>query len=226
MSTIFVLLFLLFLILAAWGIISPKSLSKFGKKPITRRDAGLGFGLLATFFLILGGVTAPASINNVQDSQELETVQQTDESIRSTLELLTEKKAIPFAKETVEDPSMNKGTSVVSVTGVDGERTISFEVEMKDGKEVSRKQTKDDITKQPVNEVTKVGTKVVQAAPAPRASAPAPSSNCDPNYSGGCVPNVSYDLDCPDIGLRVYVIGNDRHGFDGSDNDGIGCESY
>jgi hypothetical protein len=54
---------------------------------------------------------------------------------------------------------------------------------------------------------------------------PAPS-NCDPNYSGFCVPNVSYDLNCPDIGHVVYVIGYDRHGFDGNDNDGIGCESY
>jgi hypothetical protein len=52
------------------------------------------------------------------------------------------------------------------------------------------------------------------------------TSTCDPNYSGFCVPNVSYDLDCPDIGHMVYVVGYDYHGFDGNDNDGIGCESY
>jgi hypothetical protein len=50
--------------------------------------------------------------------------------------------------------------------------------------------------------------------------------SCDPNYSGFCVPNVTYDLDCADIQHVVYVIGYDRHGFDGNDNDGIGCESY
>jgi hypothetical protein len=34
------------------------------------------------------------------------------------------------------------------------------------------------------------------------------------------------DLDCPDIGHKVYVpVGNDPHGLD-SDNDGVGCESY
>ena len=54
---------------------------------------------------------------------------------------------------------------------------------------------------------------------------PAPPSSCDPNYSGYCVPNVSYDLDCPDIGHFVYVVGSDPHGFD-ADNDGEGCESY
>ena len=52
-----------------------------------------------------------------------------------------------------------------------------------------------------------------------------PASNCDPNYTP-CVPNVSYDLDCPDIGFRVTVIGYDKYGFDGNDNDDLGCESY
>jgi hypothetical protein len=36
---------------------------------------------------------------------------------------------------------------------------------------------------------------------------------------------VSYDLDCPDIGHRVTVVGVDIHHFD-SDGDRLGCESY
>jgi hypothetical protein len=51
------------------------------------------------------------------------------------------------------------------------------------------------------------------------------ASSCDPNYSGYCVPNVSYDLNCPDIGHMVIVVGVDHHGFD-RDDDGYGCESY
>jgi hypothetical protein len=63
-------------------------------------------------------------------------------------------------------------------------------------------------------------------APAPvPAPAPAPGGACDPNYAGSCVPIVSYDLDCDDIGHRVTVVGVDIHHFD-SDGDGIGCESY
>jgi len=54
---------------------------------------------------------------------------------------------------------------------------------------------------------------------------PAAKSNCDPNYSGGCVPYVNYDLDCPDIGFQVRVIGTDHYRLD-ADKDGIGCESY
>ena len=51
---------------------------------------------------------------------------------------------------------------------------------------------------------------------------PIPPS-CDPNYTGACVPIVSYDLNCADIAGTVYVVGYDKHGFDG-DGDGVGCE--
>jgi hypothetical protein len=51
---------------------------------------------------------------------------------------------------------------------------------------------------------------------------PTPPSNCDPNYAP-CIPNVSHDLDCDDIGLMVAVIGTDRHRLD-QDGNGIGCE--
>lgn len=57
--------------------------------------------------------------------------------------------------------------------------------------------------------------------PAPQPAAP----SCDPNYTP-CVPLVSYDLNCGDIGFAVRIIGSDPHGFDGSDNDGLGCESF
>lgn len=49
------------------------------------------------------------------------------------------------------------------------------------------------------------------------------SSNCDPNYSGQCVPISSRDLDCSDVGKNIKVTGSDPHGFD-RDGDGIGCE--
>ena len=49
------------------------------------------------------------------------------------------------------------------------------------------------------------------------------SSNCDPNYSGECVPISSRDLDCADVGKNIKVTGSDPHGLD-RDGDGIGCE--
>jgi len=78
------------------------------------------------------------------------------------------------------------------------------------------------------------------AAPAPTKSKKAPKESrpdvsqsetprtgdqCDPNYAGACVPISPFDLDCPDIGEKVQVIGDDIHGFD-RDRDGFGCETY
>ena len=58
-----------------------------------------------------------------------------------------------------------------------------------------------------------------------RSKKPKPASTCDPNYSGACVPIVSWDLDCADIAEPVTVTGSDIHRFD-ADGDGAGCESY
>lgn len=55
---------------------------------------------------------------------------------------------------------------------------------------------------------------------------PAPAPSCDPAYPGICIPPGSPDLDCGDISERRFVVlPPDPHGFDGNDNDGIGCES-
>lgn len=122
---------------------------------------------------------------------------------------------IAFSKKTIEDDNLNKGMTEIRTAGVVGVKTSTYEVTYEDGKEKDRKLIKSEITTAPISQVTAVGTYV----------APKPVSNCDPNYSP-CVPNVSYDLDCPDIGFSVTIIGSDPHGFDGNDNDGYGCESY
>jgi hypothetical protein len=63
---------------------------------------------------------------------------------------------------------------------------------------------------------------VVTLVVAKRVQREAPA--CDPNYSGYCVPLVSYDLDCANVGSNFRVVGSDPHGFDG-DSDGYACES-
>ena len=50
------------------------------------------------------------------------------------------------------------------------------------------------------------------------------SPNCNPNYTP-CVPNSKDDLNCPDVGHPVKVVGSDPYNLD-SDGDGFGCESY
>ncbi len=53
-------------------------------------------------------------------------------------------------------------------------------------------------------------------------AAPEPSAGCDSNYTP-CIPVYPPDLNCPDIGMTVQVIGSDPHGLD-RDKDGFGCE--
>lgn len=75
-----------------------------------------------------------------------------------------------------------------------------------------------------------------QGAPVPTAVAPPPgqpapvpppaATTCDPSYPTICVPPPPPDLDCGDIPFRRFqVLPPDPHRFDGSDNDGLGCES-
>jgi len=49
---------------------------------------------------------------------------------------------------------------------------------------------------------------------------------CDPSYPDVCIPSAPPDLDCGDVTHRRFrVLPPDPHGFDGNDDDGVGCES-
>jgi hypothetical protein len=52
-------------------------------------------------------------------------------------------------------------------------------------------------------------------------------TECDSSYPDDCIPSPPPDLDCGDDGVpeNFQVAGSDPHGFDGNDNDGIGCET-
>ena len=54
--------------------------------------------------------------------------------------------------------------------------------------------------------------------------------HCSLSYPSVCIPPPPPDLDCDDITARNFTVLHngadpDPHGFDGNDNDGIGCES-
>jgi hypothetical protein len=51
-------------------------------------------------------------------------------------------------------------------------------------------------------------------------------TTCDSSYPDNCIPPPPPDLTCDDVCARNFeVVPPDPHGFDGNDNDGIGCES-
>ncbi|MGH8872690.1 MAG: lamin tail domain-containing protein [Acidimicrobiia bacterium] len=72
-------------------------------------------------------------------------------------------------------------------------------------------------------EATDGPTVVGTTAPANAFSGP---TDCDPSYPDVCIPAYPPDLDCGEISHRRFmVLPPDPHGFDGNDNDGLGCES-
>lgn len=178
-----------------------RSLSKAGKA-----------GFLIASVLGLGVVSAATGSNQPRHAPpKPPTAVLTHKTVTTT-------ETIPFATTNVEDATLAKGTTKITTVGVKGVRTHTFDVTYSNGVETSRKELSTVITAQPVAQVTSIGTYV---EPQP---SQAPTSSCNPNYNP-CVPNVSYDLDCPDIGQRVTVTGYDQYRLD-ADHDGIGCESY
>jgi len=168
----------------------------------------------AAALLVVGGISVAAQPPNTPNKAE-------ERSVKApviTTKSVEEKVVVPFETQTVDDTTLASGTTAVRSEGKNGEITKIFKVSYEGDKEIKRVYESESTTVAMQPKVVARGTYVKPAPQAP----PAPS--CDPNYSG-CVPLVSYDLDCADIGFSVTVLGYDKHGFD-RDRDGYGCESY
>ena len=131
--------------------------------------------------------------------------------------------SIPFAARTIDTATLKKGVVRLKQTGRAGVRTKVFRVTLRDGTEVSRTLVKIVTAKEPVPQIKLRGTWVPRPAPKPK-------SNCDPNYSGACVP-IASDVDCGGgsgngpayVYGVVKVVGSDIYDLD-RDGDGYGCE--
>jgi resuscitation-promoting factor RpfB len=180
--------------------------------------------------LLFGAAAAMGEPPKDEPSKELieSTASVKDATVESpTIETKTvaETEVIPFQTETQNDSSLPKGRTKIAVAGVNGEKTITFKVTYEDGVETDRQEVSELISKEPVTQIKKIGTKVA-AKPKPK---PKPS-NCDPNYSGACVP-IASDVDCASgsgngpayVSGPVYVTGTDIYDLD-RDGDGVGCE--
>lgn len=233
MSTFFTLLLLISVGLLLWGLISPESLSKFSRKPMTRQEAGVWFGIATFILFTLTGVTAPkASLtvtpaNSAKTTSTLKDVEKKKLPVITT-QTVTETESIPYSSMTVESGSLAKGTSKVTTAGVNGVKTRTYELTLSDGVQTDKKLVKEEVTTQPINQVTTIGTYVAPV----KSQSTSTSSSCDPNYSGTCVPNVyPSDVDCGGgsgngpyyVYGTVHVIGSDIYGLD-RDGDGYGCE--
>jgi len=116
----------------------------------------------------------------------------------------------------VNDSALSKGSTRVRNPGVRGVEILTYRVTLRNGIQTHKELVRKVIVRAPVTRVVAVGTKETQ--------------QCDPNYSGACVP-IASDVDCAGgsgngpayVQGPVQVIGTDIYGLD-SDDDGIGCE--
>ncbi|WP_405094465.1 G5 domain-containing protein [Micromonospora sp. NBC_01412] len=127
----------------------------------------------------------------------------------------TKTQVIRHAERTVKDPSLTEGKRAVRTRGVNGVRTLTYQVTLTDGVPTGRKLVRSVVTRQAVTQVVAVGTKRER--------------RCDPNY-GGCVP-IASDVDCAGgsgngpayVTGPIEVIGDDIYDLD-RDNDGYACD--
>lgn len=130
---------------------------------------------------------------------------------------ITKRRAIPFTTRRVHDPALAKGTTEVRTRGVEGVKILTYEVTFTNGVRTGKKLISKVVAQAPVTQVIVVGTKE--------------AAQCDPNYSGACVP-IASDVDCAGgsgngpayVQGPVRVVGTDIYGLD-ADGDGIGCDS-
>jgi resuscitation-promoting factor RpfB len=130
--------------------------------------------------------------------------------------IVTSRRAIPFKTMRVNDSTLSKGSTRVRSRGVRGVEILTYKVMFRNGIQVHKELIRKVIVRAPAARVIAVGTKEAQ--------------QCDPNYSGACVP-IASDVDCAGgsgngpayVQGPVQVVGTDIYGLD-RDGDGIGCE--
>jgi hypothetical protein len=131
--------------------------------------------------------------------------------------IITNRRVIPFKTMRVNDSTLSKGSTSVRSPGVRGVEILTYKITFRNGIQVYKELVKQAIVSTPVTRVIAVGTKETR--------------QCDPNYSGACVP-IASDVDCAGgsgngpayVQGPVQVVGIDIYGLD-RDGDGIGCDN-
>ena len=110
---------------------------------------------------------------------------------RFTTSTRVEVEAIPFETVTRQTDDLYTDQSEVSQQGREGERTITYRVELLGGEEQAQSVESDEVTREPVDKIVLVGTKERPApAPAPQ-PAPATSTSSGSTSSGSSAPAPS-----------------------------------
>lgn len=102
---------------------------------------------------------------------------------RNGKQTATEERDVAFAVEKIKDADREVGYRQVKTPGTPGKRTVTFEIEIRDGKEVARKEIQSVITKEPVKQVEIVGAKLSNTFSGSFAEALARLRSCEGKYT-------------------------------------------
>jgi uncharacterized protein YabE (DUF348 family) len=78
---------------------------------------------------------------------------------RNGIQTATEEQDIPFDIEKIQDTDREVGFKEIKTPGEKGKRTVTFEIDMKNGQEVSRKEIQSVITTEPKKQIEIIGAK-------------------------------------------------------------------
>lgn len=79
---------------------------------------------------------------------------------REGKQTITEEADIAFDVEKIQDRDRELGYKEIKTPGATGKRTVSYEIEMKNGKEISRNEIQSVTTKEPTKQVEVIGAKL------------------------------------------------------------------
>jgi len=102
---------------------------------------------------------------------------------RNGKQTINEEQEVPFEIEKIQDANREVGFREVKTPGVKGQKTVTYEVVMKNGVESERKEIQSVVTKEPKKEVVIVGTKMTNSFSGSFAEALARLRSCEGGYT-------------------------------------------
>ena len=79
---------------------------------------------------------------------------------RNGIQTVTANESIPYDTKTIRDPNLKVGYREVQTQGQDGQKTVIYQIEMRDNQEINRTKISEVVNVEAVQQVEVVGTKV------------------------------------------------------------------
>lgn len=134
---------------------TPTNMNIYGTQVAVRTHAKNVGELLAEKNVVLG------ADDTVQPAPETELTPDTQVFVtRSGVQLVTLEEAIPMQTQTIEDATLSFGASAIRQQGSAGKKTVTYEIELRNGVEVGRKLIQEIVVQQPVIHIVARGKAV------------------------------------------------------------------